>query len=224
MTDLRLRPQGVLLDVDGTLVDTAPDLVQALNLALSDFGLPEVSLAQMRHVASHGSLALVEAGAPMQPQAMKYELQHALLRHYARINGQHCVLFAGMAELLKELEQSGIPVGVVTNKAARFCRPLMGSLGIESALLSIVCGDSTLMAKPNAAPMLLAAQQLGVAPADIWYLGDAERDMQAAVNAGMAPVLALWGYLGEQDDIDSWPVEYRLNSPLELVQLIRNRG
>ncbi|MBT1445499.1 HAD hydrolase-like protein [Shewanella sp. JM162201] len=219
---------GVLFDLDGTLVDTAPDLVAALNLSLHEHGFAKVSLAQMRHVASHGSMALVRAGAPGITDAEALMLQQALLRHYHQVNGNHATLFDGVAALLDGLAAKGIPWGIVTNKAARYARPLINKLGLTSARTvsrankgnyfcqSLISGDSVTRGKPDAAPLLLAASQIGCMPSRIFYLGDARRDMESARAAGMVSVLASWGYL-DGDEVTNWPVDLRLERADELL-------
>lgn len=209
---------GVLFDLDGTLVDTAPDLVAALNLALREHKFSQVELEDVRFAASHGSMALVRAAQPDVEETKAIALQQALLFHYARVNGDHCQLFDGVSELLSQLIRTGIPYGIVTNKAARFSRPLIKKLGLAQSCQSLISGDSVTRGKPDAAPMLLAANQLSRHPEHIFYLGDAKRDMEAARAAQMISVLANWGYIGAEDDTGSWPVDLALEHPQELIR------
>ena len=215
-----LNITGVLFDLDGTLVDTAPDLVNALNLALSEHGYPTKSLEQVRDAASNGSLALVNAAQPSLSDDEKALIQQALLTHYARVNGDHAVLFDGIARLLDYLEQYQIPFGVVTNKAARFARPLLAKLNLVSLMPAIISGDSTYYSKPNAAPMLLAAQQLKCAPTSVLYIGDARRDLEAAHSANMLGAIAMWGYLAQSDDPTTWPQDFSFSGPEEIIALL----
>ncbi len=208
---------GVLFDLDGTLVDTAPDLVAALNLALNDAGFASVMLDEVRHAASHGSMALVRAAKPSIPDQQAYLLQQSLLSHYAEVNGRHCQLFEGIAPLLDALGRAHIPYGIVTNKAACFARPLIERIGLASSCRALISGDSVTRGKPDAAPMLLAASQLNRAARHIVYLGDAKRDMEAARAAHMTAALASWGYISAGDDIHSWPVDVTLAHPLSLL-------
>ncbi|MBB1321982.1 HAD family hydrolase [Shewanella sp. SR43-8] len=197
--------KGVLFDLDGTLADTAPDLVQALNLSLDEAGFKVQTLETMRHAASHGSLYLVKTAIPQADEHVQLDIQQALLHHYARINGDHSRLFDDLPELLTLLDSQAIPYGVVTNKPARFARPLIQKLGLTDKLKTMISGDSTCHAKPHTAPMLLAAQQIAIAPQSILYLGDAERDLVAARNASMIGGIALWGYLSPSDTPNTWP-------------------
>ncbi|AZG73160.1 HAD family hydrolase [Shewanella livingstonensis] len=210
--------KGVLFDLDGTLADTAPDLVQALNLSLDEAGFNVQPLEMMRHAASHGSLYLVKTAIPDADEYVQVEIQQALLRHYARINGDHSRLFDDLPELLSLLDSQAIPYGVVTNKPARFSRPLVEKLGLTYKLKAMISGDSTRHSKPHTAPMLLAAQQIAIAPQSILYLGDAERDLVAARNASMIGGVALWGYLSTTDQPDTWPASKQFEHGASLKQ------
>lgn len=212
--------KGVLFDLDGTLADTAPDLVQALNLSLQDVGIAAQPLAPMRYAASHGSFALVDAAIPDAAEDLRSQVQQGLLAHYQRINGDHCALFTGIAVLLDWLELTQLPFGVITNKPARFTRPLLRKLNLHLRMPVIISGDSTKHPKPHTAPMLLGAQQLNCAPEHILYLGDAERDLLAAKAAGMLGGVALWGYLGVNDKPLQWPAHAHFASPTELHQAL----
>ncbi|MCS6154834.1 HAD family hydrolase [Shewanella baltica] len=212
--------QGVLFDLDGTLADTAPDLVQALNLSLQDVGIAAQPLAAMRYAASHGSFALVDAAIPNAADDLRTQVQQGLLAHYQRINGDYCALFTGIAALLDWLELTQLPFGVITNKPARFTRPLLRKLNLHLRMPVIISGDSTKHPKPHTAPMLLGAQQLNSAPEHILYLGDAERDLLAAKAAGMLGGVALWGYLGVNDKPLEWPAHAHFASPTELHQAL----
>uniref|UniRef100_UPI0040478F3D HAD family hydrolase n=1 Tax=Shewanella sp. TaxID=50422 RepID=UPI0040478F3D len=210
--------KGVLFDLDGTLADTAPDLVHALNLSLKDSGFSAQPLDKMRHAASHGSLFLVKTAIPEADETTQMSVQQGLLRHYVQVNGTYSRLFDGLAELLTLLDQQSIPYGVVTNKPARFARPLVDKLGLTANLKAMISGDSTRFAKPHTAPMLLAAQQIATPPEHILYLGDAERDLVAANNANMLGAVALWGYLSATDKPDLWPSKRQFEHGASLTQ------
>ncbi|MDB2386747.1 HAD-IA family hydrolase [Shewanella sp.] len=215
--------QGVLFDLDGTLADTAPDLIAALNVALEQNDFLAVSSDTLRYQASHGTLAMVQSVLPQQSDECHARVQQALLTHYARINGKYCQLFNGLSAFLARLAQHDIPFGIVTNKPARFTRPLLDTMGLTPLSQSIISGDTTCYAKPHTAPMLLAAQQLKVQPSQILYLGDAERDMQAANASGMYAGLAQWGYIGPNDTPETWPVDHVFNSVAALNLWLENQ-
>jgi 2-phosphoglycolate phosphatase len=210
--------KGVLFDLDGTLADTAPDLVQALNLSLDEAGFNVQTLETMRHAASHGSLYLVKTAIPHAEERVQIAIQQALLRYYAQINGDHSRLFDDLPELLSLLDSQAIPYGVVTNKPARFARPLVEKLGLTDKLKTMISGDSTRYSKPHTAPMFLAAQQISIPPQSILYLGDAERDLVAAHNASMLGGVALWGYLSATDKPDTWPAGRQFEHGASLKQ------
>lgn len=212
--------RGVLFDLDGTLADTAPDLVQALNLSLLDAGIEAKPFESLRSAASHGSFALVDAAIPHASDALRQQLQQGLLAHYQRINGDQCQLFTGIAALLDWLDLQGLPFGVITNKPARFTRPLLQKLNLHRRMTVMISGDSTRYAKPHSAPMLLGAQQLNCAPEHILYLGDAERDLLAAQAAAMLGGVALWGYLHEEDNPQNWPALAQFASPLAVLDAL----
>ncbi len=211
---------GVLFDLDGTLVDTAPDLVNALNLALIDHGYPIKAIDEVRDAASNGSLALVNAAQPHLDDDKKAQIQQSLLSHYAQVNGQAALFFDGIEELLAHLQAKQIPFGVVTNKAARFARPLLRKLGLIHLMPAIISGDSTIYSKPHPAPMYLAAQQIQCQPESIIYLGDAKRDLEAAKNSQMLGAIAMWGYIAKEDNPNHWPQDFDFTHPSELIKIL----
>ncbi|MCL1142475.1 HAD family hydrolase [Shewanella gaetbuli] len=222
--EYRENIHGVLFDLDGTLADTAPDLVCALNLSLAESGHPQCHLHEVKHAATHGSLALVQTALPNEPLEIQQAIQQQLLQHYHRINGDNSELFEHLAELLDYLDEKHIPYGIVTNKHARFARPLINKLSLTGRMKAIISGDSTLHPKPHAAPMLLAAQQLHVEPNNILYLGDAERDLVAAQNANMIGGAAHWGYLSDTDQPHNWPAQLHFKSSQCLLRYFVNEA
>ncbi|WP_299792234.1 HAD family hydrolase [uncultured Shewanella sp.] len=218
--NLKAQIKGVLFDLDGTLVDTAPDLIAALNMSLASLNHPLVSLEEMRHVASDGSLALARAALPHGDASLHHEVQQGLLQSYEQVNGSHCRLFDGMAALLDYLDHCGIPYGIVTNKAAKYTRPLIEALSLTDRMKTVISGDSTLFSKPHTAPMLLAAQQLDCQVQEILYLGDAERDLVAAADSAMLGGVALWGYINDPAHTQNWPGDFSFESPIAIKQLL----
>ncbi|MFT5789829.1 MAG: 2-phosphoglycolate phosphatase [Shewanella sp.] len=213
-----LAIKAVLFDLDGTLADTALDMVEALNISLIQFGYSTITYSKLRNVASHGSLAMVQAALPGANDDIQRQVQLALLDNYEKVNGNNCDLFPGLWPFISLLRLNDIPYGVVTNKPARFTRPLLIKLGLDKQMPAIVSGDTTLYSKPHTAPMLLAAQQLGISAEHILYLGDAERDMVAAQASNMHAGFAGWGYIAPHDDIEKWPIDICFGNTDELLK------
>ncbi|MFQ6370968.1 HAD family hydrolase [Shewanella sp. YIC-542] len=212
---------ALLFDLDGTLVDTAPDLIAALHEALAEAGLGCMSNdALLRAQASNGSLAMINAAAPQCSASFQEELRQRMLRHYQHINGAKARLFDGLPALLDEARAQGMALGVVTNKPALFTRPLLGKLGLYGQLQSVISADTTCFRKPHPAPMLLAAQQLQQPPSRILYIGDAQRDIVAAKAAGMPSAAALWGYINATDDPIAWQADWLLQQPSHLTAML----
>jgi 2-phosphoglycolate phosphatase len=217
------RPEAILFDLDGTLADTAPDLAAALNRLRADRGLTPAPYESLRPYASAGARGLIGAGLNLGPDAEEYEaLRIAFLDNYAASIAVHSRLFDGVPDLLDRLQAAGIGWGIVTNKAMRFTDPLVPLIGLGHAGC-IVSGDTTPHAKPHPAPLLEAAQRLGVSPAACWYVGDDMRDIQAGRAAGMVTIAAAWGYCGS-DGPTQWNAHAIAESPLGLLNLIPHIG
>ena len=218
-SDLARQPQAILFDLDGTLADTAPDLAQALNKLRLERGLEPAPYESLRPYASAGARGLIGAGLGLTPEAAEYEaLRIAFLNNYEAAMAVHSRLFDGVPDLLAQLDRSGIAWGIVTNKAMRFTDPLVPMIGLGHAAC-VVSGDTTPHAKPHPAPLLEAAQRLGKAPEQCWYVGDDMRDIQAGRAAGMLTIAAAWGYCGS-DGPTQWNAHAIAQEPLELLQLI----
>ncbi len=216
---------AVLFDLDGTLADTAPDLAAALNRVRGDRGLASMPLAALRPHASHGARGLLAAGMGVGPGHATYEpLREAFLDHYAAALCVESTLFAEVAALLDALEARAFAWGIVTNKAERFAAPLLDALGLAARAGVLVCGDTTPHAKPHPAPLLFAAEHLGVAPQRCVYVGDAERDILAGAAAGMPTLVARYGYIEPQDRPGDWPADGIIESPGGLLAWLPARG
>lgn len=208
---------SVVFDLDGTLVDTAPDLVAATNQTLINNGYQPAPFEKLRIASSHGSVALIKTALPTVDDKQIEALKPKFLQCYQQINGNHSIPFAGVLKGLARLKSQGITLGIVTNKPARFVYPLLKKLNLTQDFNSIICGDTCKWAKPNPAPMLLAAQQLNTPCHQIVYLGDAQRDMEAANNTKMLSILALWGYISSKDKPDSWSASYKFLSITDFI-------
>jgi len=215
---------GVLFDLDGTLADTAPDLARALNRLRLDQGLDALPLERLRDHASHGARGLLGAGLDLHPGDASYAvLRDAFLDHYAAALCVDTTLFDGVPALLDAIEARGLRWGIVTNKAARFTTPLAALLRLSTRAGAIIAGDSTPHTKPHPAPLLAGAQGLGVAPSRCLYVGDAERDVAAGVAAGMATIIARYGYIEARETPEAWPADGSIDAPLELLAWLPDR-
>ncbi|HTS23480.1 MAG TPA: phosphoglycolate phosphatase [Casimicrobiaceae bacterium] len=208
-----LPVRAVLFDLDGTLADTAGDLAAALNRVREDRDLPPLPVAELRPHASDGARGLLGAGLGVTRENPEWEtLREAFLDYYAAGLAIHTRLFDGAEDVLSGIEQRGLAWGVVTNKAARFTLPLLDWLGLAARADVVVCGDTTPQTKPHPAPLLHAAEALGVGAASCVYLGDAERDVVAAHAAGMAALVARYGYIGAAIAPESWAPDGLIDS------------
>jgi phosphoglycolate phosphatase len=213
--------RAVLFDLDGTLVDTAPDLGHALNLQRARHGLPPLADAVIRPQASHGARGLLQVGFGLAPDDARFAaMREEFLELYAANICLHSQPFPGILELLAALETRGLAWGVVTNKPARFTEPLMSILDLAERAACIVSGDTCPQPKPHPAPMLAAAELCGAAPAECLYLGDAARDIEAARAAAMPALVAAWGYLDATDQPDTWGAHGQIRHPAETLDYL----
>jgi len=213
--------EAVLFDLDGTFADTAPDLAAALNHVRGLHDLPSLPLESIRPQASHGSIGLLRLGFGIEPNAPNFKaLREAFLTHYTDHICDRTTLFPGMTQLVDILEQRGLPWGIVTNKPYRFTVPLMQALGYADRAACLISGDTCVRAKPYPDPLLKASEIMGVAPANCIYLGDDLRDMEAGQAAGMRCIIAGYGYIDTQADLDSWRADGNVDTPLELLNHI----
>jgi phosphoglycolate phosphatase len=213
--------RAVLFDLDGTLVDTAPDLGHALNLQRTRHGFAPLADEVIRPQASHGARGLLGLGFGLHPDDARFPaMREEFLELYAANICRHSRPFPGIPELLDALEQRGLAWGVVTNKPARFTEPLMSILDLAERATCIVSGDTCPQPKPHPAPMLAAAELCGALPAQCLYLGDAERDIQAATAAAMPALVAAWGYLDTADQPQTWGAHAEIRHPLETLEYL----
>ena len=214
------RLRGVLFDLDGTLADTAPDLGGALNDLLDRYGRATLPIERVRAVASSGARGMLGQGFGITPADPYYEeLREEYYQLYESRLCRDTRLFDGVEALLAALGERAIPWGIVTNKVERFAIPLVAQIPALAAARCLVCGDTYQRPKPYPDPLLGAAGQLALPPADLAYVGDDERDMQAARAAGMPGIVALYGYLGVEAPPEQWPADHRIASPEALLAL-----
>jgi phosphoglycolate phosphatase len=208
---------AALLDLDGTLLDTAPDLTRVLNLLRAEEQQPPLPLSAVRPHVSHGSSAIVRTGFPDAEVARFEQLRARFLDLYRSQLVVETRMFPGFDVVLAELEARRIPWGIVTNKPGWLTEPLLTTLGLRARASCVISGDSLPARKPDPLPLITAAQELELAPARCLYLGDALRDAHAAQAAGMIAVGARFGYIGPNEDISSWPMDGWIDTPLGLL-------
>lgn len=213
--------QTVLFDLDGTLLDTAPDLANALNAVLESNGHAPLPFDAIRPVVSHGGKALIELGFEMQSDHPEFEPRRLeLLDYYLNNIAQYTCLFPGMDEVLESIESQGLNWGIVTNKPAWLTDPLLEALKLDQRAAAIVSGDTLPERKPHPAPLLHACELIGSKPEHCLYVGDAERDIQAGHNAGMPTLVAMFGYLMAEDKPEEWGANALIRHPAEILDWI----
>jgi 2-phosphoglycolate phosphatase len=212
------RPRAVLFDLDGTLIDSAPDLAGAANALRADHGLPALPYEQLRPMVGAGARGMIGRAFGIGPGDAEFEpLRDAFLARYESGMLERTRLFDGVPELLASIRVAGLAWGIVTNKASRFALPVVQGLGLMALSDTLVCGDTTAHAKPHPEPLWEAARRVGCAPEDCLYVGDDLRDVQAGRAAGMATIAAAWGYLGEGEDIEAWGADAIIERPDQLL-------
>ena len=221
MTTALSAPRAILFDLDGTLADTAPDLAAAVNLLRTARGLEPTAYELLRPTASAGARGMIGAAFGLKPGDEGFvELREGFFDNYQAAMAVHSTLFPGIVELLAGIEEAGLQWGIVTNKPARFTDPLLPQIGLGHAAC-IISGDTTAHAKPHPAPLLEAAERLGLPPKQCWYVGDDLRDIQAGQAAGMPSIGCGWGYCGPVEPL-SWKADLVLDTPEQLLALMRS--
>lgn len=213
--------QAVLFDLDGTLIDSAPDLGTAADKMRLDRGLPSLPLTHYRPMAGAGARGMIGVAFGLTPEHPDFSaLREEFFSNYEQCMTQRTYAFEGVNELIAHLVGFDLPWGVVTNKAARFTDPLIRVMPLFMSARTVVSGDTTPHAKPHPEPLFEAARRLGIEPARCLYVGDDERDIVAGLAAGMGTVAATYGYLGENADPSQWGAHATINFPGALLQLL----
>lgn len=214
--------RAVLFDLDGTLIDSAPDLGAAADKMRVDRGLPSLPLEHYRPMAGAGARGMLGVAFGITPDHAEFAaLREEFFRNYEARMTVLTRAFDGIADMIAQLRARGLPWGVVTNKQMRFTGPLTRGMPLFATASAIVGGDSTPHAKPHPAPLLEAARLLDLAPEYCVYVGDDERDIQAGRAAGMPTVAATYGYLGGNADTRRWGADAHIDSPLALLSLLK---
>jgi 2-phosphoglycolate phosphatase len=219
------KARSILFDLDGTLLDTAPDLVAALNAVLQAHGKPDLALEVARPYVSRGARGLLQCGFGLREDAPEYAayVEEFLGFYRAALCEQTC-LFAGMESILDALDNAGSVWGVVTNKAAALTEPLLKNMQLFDRLHVLVSGDTLPEKKPSPRPLLYACGKAGILPEETIYVGDDRRDIEAANAAGMVSVAARYGYYDESESPDNWGADRVIEHPAELKGMLTGRG
>jgi phosphoglycolate phosphatase len=217
------RAHAILFDLDGTLLDTAPDMIGALNLLRQEEGLEPLPFGAVRSSVSHGAVRLITVGFPG-AQGDEFErLRQRFLVIYSENLATGTRLFAGLEQVLAEFESEGLPWGIVTNKPGWLTDPLLQQLDLTRRACCVVSGDTVNERKPHPLPLLHAAAVTGVSPDHCVYVGDAERDIVAGRAAGMQTVVAAYGYLAEHDHPQTWNADGIIQRPEDVMDWLTLR-
>ncbi|HEA25787.1 MAG TPA: HAD family hydrolase [Ectothiorhodospiraceae bacterium] len=215
------RGHAILFDLDGTLVDTAQDLANALNYLLETEGERQLPFEQIRPHATHGTVALIKVGFDIDERDPRFQrFRQTILDRYLEHIADESVLFEGLEPLLEQLEHNGQPWGVVTNKPAFLTQPLLEQLNLWDRAAVVVSGDTLKQSKPDPAPLLYACEQIGSDPQASIYIGDAERDIRAGRAAGMHTITAHYGYIGQDEQPENWGADSEVTHASQLAPMI----
>jgi len=214
-----LSIKTILFDLDGTLVDTAPDLADALNFTLNKNGFEKLSLKKIRPHVSNGSIALIEFGFKINADHENFKLyRDQLLNYYINNIANKSCLFPNFDSVLDTIEARGLNWGIVTNKPSDYTNPLLKQLNLYERAATVVSSDTLEYRKPHPAPMLYACEQAGSKPSECVFIGDALRDIEAGRNANMKTLIALFGYINDQDDPKNWNADGYINNALDIIK------
>ena len=212
--------KAILFDLDGTLLDSAPDLVAALNWLRSQEGLTPLDTQAMSRHVSHGANGILAAGMPAASEAQFAVWKSLFLERYAAVGYHESRLYPGISKVINRLRAKQIPWGIVTNKMSALTLPILKAAGLESDVSCVVCGDTLKQNKPHPAPVLYACAQLGIQPSDTLFAGDDLRDIQAGRSAGTMTAAVLYGYGSFEFDAALLAQGMTINCPEEFLQLL----
>ena len=217
--------EAVFFDLDGTVLDTAPDLAAACNEILCEYQRPTIPLAEFREWVHGGAVMMVCGSFRINTAHPDFAaIKKAFLNRYEQQLTRQTQLFDGIDNVLRYLEQEKIPWGIVTNKPEFLTRPLMKHFGLSSRSCCSISGDTLATPKPHPAPLLHACQLIHVTPSHCVYVGDTMDDIQAARAAGMLSIAAKYGYNPSHCDINAWPADYFAATPGHLLSILSNRS
>jgi len=219
-----MKIRALLLDLDGTLVDTAPDMVGSLNRVLANHNMPSADVAKASKIVSNGGKALIEFGFGDNLEPSKCDdLVQEFLADYKKHVANDSLVYDGIMECLEFCENNTLKWGVITNKPLHLAKDLLEGLGLLDRCAILLGGDSLPVKKPDPVPMLHSCMVLSLAPSECLYVGDHIRDIVAANSAGMDSAAALWGYIADSESPATWQANYLLNTPNGLLNLLKDK-
>ena len=215
---VNFKPEAVLFDLDGTLLDTAPDFIRVVNQQVRLHRMPEISPDRIRETVSNGARALIKLAFDIDEEDNKFKQRHAeLLDLYEASIADETVFFPGIDVFLNRLEEHSIPWGIVTNKPSRFTLPLLEKLNLTRRCSVTICPDDVTNTKPDPEPLFLACKRLSCTPTKTIYVGDHPRDIEAGRRAGMKTIAARYGYIDNPDQVNEWQADIIVDHGNELT-------
>jgi N-acetyl-D-muramate 6-phosphate phosphatase len=211
-------PQAIFFDLDGTLIDSAPDLAAAADKLRTDRGLPSIPYERYRPMAGAGARGMLAIAFGMTPDHADYEaFREEFYVNYENSLTAKTIAFSGISQLLSSIRSRSLLWGIVTNKSQRFTNPLVAQMPLLQGAAAVISGDTTPHTKPHPEPVLAAARVAGLDPTRCWYVGDDRRDIESGRAAGMATIAASWGYLGEHA-VQAWGADAVAEQPTDILQ------
>lgn len=213
---------AVFFDLDGTLLDTAPEFLHCMNQLLNECGLPITHVESLRTSVSKGASGMLACAFGEKLKDFSIDmLKKRFLDLYRASIGSQTHLFEGIPSLLEALDKAKIPWGIVTNKSAQFTLPLIQQFPLLTTARCVVSGDTLQVSKPHPDPLVLAAKQVGIAPHACWYVGDARTDVEASRAAGMKSVIVHYGYVPPGEDLTTWEADHYISDPVQILDYLK---
>lgn len=213
--------KALLFDLDGTLLDTAPDFITAINKQLKRHGRNPLVGDAIRTSVTHGSIGIIESVYNIKQDHPEFEpLKEEFLQLYLENISEKTGLFDGLRQVLDSCKERNIPWGIVTNKPLKYTAPLMADLGLDKQSATTICPDHVANPKPDPEALILACSQINIAPKNCIYIGDHVRDIQAGKSAGMSTIAAQWGYIEEFEDVTQWQADMVVKKSTDLHSLL----
>ena len=213
---------AVFFDLDGTLLDSAPDFYVAMHQLTDEYQQPRIDEARIRETVSNGARALTTLAFNLKPDENGFAERHQrLLDIYYQHMGQHCALFPGMEQLLSNISSARLFWGIITNKPARFTDPILERIALQRPPNLVICPDHVKHTKPDPEPMLLACNKVGCLPSEAIYIGDHQRDIDCGISAGSPTIAVSFGYIQSRDEIDSWKADHIADNCDDIWRIIQ---